>query len=505
MLQIIGERKKLRDYQEHLVAGCRNAMRTCKRLVAYLPTGGGKTAVGTAIIQMAIEKGKRVAFICNRVQLIQQTSDAFDQAGIAHGILQGANTRGLDSDVLVCSIQTIRARGGLPENIDLLIIDECHGCAGTEEYQNIMQGRFVIGLTATPYQKGLGRNIAKLGGPLFETVVVGANMRDLQERKWLVEADVWAPADPDLSDVKTVAGDYKEDQLAQAMDKPQLIGDIVSHWFKLAAGKQTMGFFVDIAHSRHVCDEFVRSGVKAVHVDYHMTDEEKAEIYRAFKAGEHTVLCNCALLSEGADFPACEVLILARPTKSRVRYVQMFGRVLRPSPGTGKERAIVLDHGGTVKRLGFPWDFTVTHLDDGKPKKATGSEPKEKPEALPNPCPHCSFMKPPKTPKCPNCGFESRRPSEVEMQDGDLVPLTKNAKAAKGVKGLEEIGRTRVYHQLLWLAHERGYKEGWAAMKYKDAFGCWPNGIPKSVEPPCGTVLSWERSQRIKWAKGRAA
>ena len=294
----------LHPYQEKLVSGCRTALGSGqKRIIAYLPTGGGKTIVAMGIVKMAQEKGKRVAFVCNRVQLIQQTSENFTTYGIKHGIIQGANTRDHRADVVVASIQTIAKRG--MDDYDLLILDECHACAGTKAYAEIMRGKVTVGLTATPYQKGLGRVVPSLGGPLFESIVAGVTMRELIDTGYLVDADVWAPADPDLKGVKTVAGDYQEDQLGEAMDKAQLVGDIVSHWLKLAPGTQTMVFAVNIAHSRHICDQFKANGIAAVHVDYHMTDEEKQAIYSDFKAGRSMVLCNCALLSEGADFPAC--------------------------------------------------------------------------------------------------------------------------------------------------------------------------------------------------------
>lgn len=493
----------LYQYQEKLIDGCRNALRQGhKRVIAYLPTGGGKTVVAIGIVKMAQEKGKRVAFVCNRVQLIQQTSENFTTYGIKHGIIQGANTRDFRADVVVASIQTLDRRG--MDDYDLLILDECHACAGTKAYSEIMRGKIAIGLTATSYQKGLGRNVPSLGGPLFESVVAGVTMRELIETGYLVDADVWAPADPDLKGVRTVAGDYQEDQLGAAMNKAQLVGDIVAHWFKLSHGKQTMVFAVNIAHSKHICEQFQANGIAAVHVDYHMSDEEKRAIYADFKAGKSMVLCNCALLSEGADFPACETLILARPTKSKVRYVQMFGRVLRTSKETGKTRALVLDHSGTVQRLGFPWDFSVTHLDDGKPHKSEGGA-KEKPEPLPKKCPHCDYMKPPKTSKCPSCGFEAKRPNEVETEDGELVQL-RGKKPTKQL-ALQERGKQAIYSELLWLEIQRGKKKGWAGCNYKDIFGVYPRGLNDVQAPPHGDLMMWVRHKQIAWAKshGRVA
>jgi superfamily II DNA or RNA helicase len=386
----------------------------------------------------------------------------------------------------------------MPE-VDLIVVDEAHACAGTQAYVDLFgQAKVpVIGLSATPYSKGLGKHYDSLGGPLFETIVTAARIEDLIRDGYLVGADIWAPSEPDLSNVKVTAGEYNEKDLGEAVDKVKLVGDIVENWHKFADGTPTVVFATNISHSKHIVEQFQASGVSAAHIDCYTSDEDRQEILHQVAAGDITVISNVGILAEGWDFPACKTLVLARPTKSLIRYLQMAGRVLRPYEGKGK--AIILDHSGAVRRLGFPWDYFGQHLDDGKPKKSSAEKDKDE-EALPKPCPHCSFMKPPRTVICPSCGFEARRPHQVEVEAGELVPMTKQA---RGVKGLEEVGRTAVYQQLLWIAHERGYKESWAACKYKDAYGCWPNGIPKMPAMPEGVVLGWVRSEQIRWAKGR--
>lgn len=485
---------ELRPYQSHGIELCRDAIRRgFRRIVYYLPTGGGKTAISVALIEYAISKGKRVAFVVNRLQLLQQTSHVFHDQGIPHGIIQGENTIAPYSSVLICSIQTI-AKRGIPD-VDLLILDECHGVSGTKEYHKIMKTPISIGLTATPYQKGLGRNIPSLNGPLFETVVVGASMPDLTREGFLVPADVWGPP-VDLTGVKTVAGEYEENSLNDAMNKPKLVGDIIQNWLRLAHGKQTMVFAVKIDHSQRICEEFKAVGIDAIHVDYKMSDDEKRTIYDDFRANKFTVLCNCALLSEGSDFPAAECLVLARPTKSKVRFTQMVGRVLRPS--SGKDRAIILDHGSCFTRLGYPWDFEVGELDDGKPKKSSPSDEKSKSTPTPTPCPKCFFLRPNKG-KCSSCGFSPVRQSDTEHIDGDLVQLTGKAKKPTKKQKLSEIPPLEIFSQLLSVARDRDYKHGWAAYKFKSLHGEFP---PRDWEPeptpPCPELQSWLRSENIK-------
>jgi superfamily II DNA or RNA helicase len=490
----------LRPYQQQAVTDVRLEMaKGVSRIILASPTGSGKTEMGFDIIRGAQAKRKKVAFLANRIHLVDQTCKRLDAAGFSYGVIQSSNTREPWRDILVCSIQTV-AKRGLPD-VDLIVMDECHSAAGTAAYRTVMKDKHVVGLSATPYSKGLGKHYDDLGGPLFERVVIAAKIKDLIRDDYLVSADIWAPSEPDLKGVRTTAGDYNEKDLGEAVDKPSLIGDIVSHWLRIAKDTPTVVFATNISHSQHIVEQFSLVGVKAEHIDCYTSDTDRSATLARVASGETMVISNVGILAEGWDFPACKTLILARPTKSLIRYLQMAGRVLRPFKD--KPIATILDHAGVVRRLGFPWDDFSQELDDGNPKPV--SEKKDAEEPLPKACPQCHFMKAPKTPLCPRCGFSTTKPNTVKNADGNLVPVTKGTKdkgpASKGV--LTGMPRADFYQQLLYLANVRGYKDGWAAVKYKEVFGSWPNGISKTPMEASGVVLSWEHSQRIKWAKSR--
>jgi hypothetical protein len=282
------------------------------------------------IIKSAIDKGKRVAFLCNRITLVEQSSRRFKAAGVSHGVIQGGSTRDPTSQVVVASIQTVANRG-LPE-VDLIIIDECHTASGSRAYRELIARDIktrVLGLSATPWSKGLGKSFKELGGALFESVVVATTVPELIAQGWLVDVEVWAPSEPDLSKVSTVAGDYNERELGDAVDKPALIGDIIKHWFKHAEGKPTVVFATNIAHSEHIRDEFIAHGITAEHVDCYTTMQEREAIFGRMRSGETLIMCNVGVLCEGVDFPAWEAMILARPTKSLIRFIQCVGRAIR--------------------------------------------------------------------------------------------------------------------------------------------------------------------------------
>jgi DNA repair protein RadD len=484
----------LRDYQINGIDKIRNVfLGGKKRVILYSPTGSGKTVIAEEIINKTLAKGKKVAFIANRVDLVAQTSRRLSK--IQHGIIQGENTVNVYADLIICSIQTV-ARRGLPY-VDLIIIDEAHACAGSKDYKKLIADNNnlpIIGLTATPFSKGLGSQNNEIGGEVFESMVVCSTIQDLIKQGHLVDCDIYAPSEPDLINVKTFTNsfgelDYNEAQLGKAVDKAELIGDIVTHWFKLANNKPTVVFATNIVHSKHICEQFISSGVNAEHIDcYTDTDERKAIMSRVLN-GRTKIICNVGILCEGWDFPACEVMILARPTKSLIRYIQMAGRVLRPFEG--KEKGLILDHSGSTKHLGYPTDDLPLQLCDGTAKSSEKLIKKE--EAKPKECPKCKFMKPPKVSICPKCSFKPEPVNEIVNIKGDLSKLKKQTQQSK----------QQFYSELLYIQKDKGYKSSWASVIFKKKFGEWPNKVYEIVKQPSLDTQNYVKSQFIRNAKSK--
>ena len=188
-------------------------------------------------------------------------------------------------------------------------------------------------------------------------------------------------------------------------------------------------------------------------------------------------------------------MILARPTKSLIRAIQMSGRVLRPHPG--KERALILDHSGTVLRLGFPTDDLPLELDDGK-ANASSTRKQERKASEPKPCPSCKYVRPAGVHQCPHCGFKPARQSDVEVAEGELRKLDRKTK-----KPATPDRKQHVYSQLLQVARNKGYSPGWVAHKYRAMFDVWPRGMREVPATPSAELLSWLKSEQIRFAKAR--
>jgi len=354
---------ELRPHQELAVQMLRDSLRRGnKRPILAAPCSFGKTITAAYMLKAAAEKGKRAIFICDRIKLVQQALEAFDLHGMDVGVIQSNHERtNWDAPIQIASIHTMVRRSRMIE-FDFAIVDECHIVYDSlKKYMDMYTAVPFIGLSATPYAKGLGK--------YYDDLVVPISPRTLLEKQYLTPVDYYGGARPNLKGVKTKAlrtggSDWDERALSDAIDKDEkLAGDIVKNWFKHAEGKQTIAFSPSIKHSKHMVELFQANGVPAVHIDGYMDDEERQWIFKAHDAGEFKILSCSRLLNTGYDAPQVECLIDCFPTKSIISYVQRAGRIMRTAPG--KERAIYLDHAGNVRRHGFAEDIIPEELDDG--------------------------------------------------------------------------------------------------------------------------------------------
>jgi DNA repair protein RadD len=333
-----------------------------RRIILVAPTGSGKTVIAAEIVRRAVALGQRILFLAHRIEIVQQTSDKLFDLEVDHGIIQ-AGFLPQDGPVQVASVQTLHVRAMRSRKIelpkaDLLIVDECHH-ATANTWRKIIEAypdAVLLGMTATPC-RGDGRGL----GGIFETMIECPQVQELVDLGYLVETRVYAPWRPNLRGIRVQAGDYSEAQLAERMDQPKLVGDIISNWHRLAEGRRAVVFATGVGHSVHLRDEFLKSGVSCDHIDGTTPKDERDDILKKLAAGVIDVVCNCMVLTEGWDMPEIGCCVLARPTRKMGLYRQMIGRVLRPA--NGKPDAIVIDHAGAVYRHGFAEDRVEWTLD----------------------------------------------------------------------------------------------------------------------------------------------
>jgi DNA repair protein RadD len=493
----MNELRPLRPHQEAAIEALRaSLMAGHKRpmLAAPTPTGFGKTLTAAHIIRRALDLNNRVIFTVPALSLIDQTVDAFVREGIdCVGVTQGYHP-GTDPSqpVQIASVQTL-ARRQKPDAA-VVIVDEAHlAFKSVHEWMADPDWDHVpfIGLSATPWTKGLGKH--------FDDLIIAATTEELIRDGFLSPFVVFAPSEPDLSGVRTVAGDYHEGELAEAMDKGALVADVITTWQARGENRPTLVYGVNRAHAEHLQQRFLEAEVSAAYIDCYTERPDRERIFARFRSGETRIICNVATLAIGLDLPMCSCIVDARPTKSEMAFVQRIGRGLRMAPG--KDRPIVLDHAGNNLRLGPVTDIHHDRLDDGKPRQGKDDRA-DRAEPLPVLCECCKSVMSRASRVCAQCGAERELKVNVVQVEGDLVEF---GSRRTGSQNWTFAQRLQFYAELRGHGVVRGYAPGWAAHKFKEKFGVWPNGMDiTGPSPPSFGTRNWIRSRQIAFAKARA-
>ena len=475
------------------------------RALLAAPTGMGKTVIAARVIERWLERGECVLFVAPAISLIDQTVKAFQDEGLHDiGVMQGIHPMtNRNARLQIATVQTL-ARRRKPD-AGVVIVDEAHQVH--ESLVKLMGGprwRDVpfIGLSATPWTKGLGKH--------YDALIIASTTQELIASGHLSPFVVFAPpaATFDLSNVRTRAGEYVDADLSKAVDTPQLVGDVVTTWQKRGEDRPTLCYGVDRAHAKHLQERFVEAGVSAKYIDCFTDREEREVIFNRFRSGDTKVICNITTLTTGIDLDV-RCIIDAHPTRSEMRHVQTIGRGLRLAPG--KDKLIVLDHAGNSLRLGLVTDVHHDRLDNGEPNSKS-AEATEKKAPLPRLCDDCSAVIPIAAKTCPQCGAPVRSKSGVVASDGELVEFGSNAALA---------GEPTFTQKLTFMAELKGladetnaqrkrmgkplYAAGWPACQFKEKFGSWPDYVVAAVSPdePSLKVRQWVKSRQIAFAKSR--
>jgi DNA repair protein RadD len=368
----------LRPYQLDLKANIYNAWDSnFKNVLAVMPTGMGKTRLFCDIAtDVAYNRGIPTAIEVHRKELVQQICLTLAELGIPHNIIAPKPTiQGIVSaerrlyrqqfydyraPVTVISVDTLKARIKHHENwaksIGLWVVDEsAHVLKGNKWGQtlNYFPNAIGLGVTATPQRldkRGLGRH----ADGVFDTMILGPTTRWGIENGFLSKYKVVVPVSDYREHLKAAADghDFTHAAMAEAAQKSHIVGDIVSNYEKFSFGKQAIVFSSDIASGQRTEQEFLRRGIKAKLLTGTTDPTIRFESLMQFRAKEIQVLLNVDLFDEGLDVPGIETVIMARPTESVSKYLQMCGRGLRPLEG--KPHALIIDHVGNIGNKEYP-------------------------------------------------------------------------------------------------------------------------------------------------------
>lgn len=432
----------LRPYQDKIIYDINDAWAAgADDVLAVAPTGSGKTVIFSNVT--ANNSGPSVA-IAHRQELVSQISLAFAADHITHQIIGpknvikwivalhmrefGRSFYNPSAPCVVAGVNTlVRRADSLKEwgkRFTLRVQDEAH-----HQLKDNIWGKAAalfpnargLGVTATPERadgKGLGRH----ADGLFDCMVEGPGMRDLINQGYLTEYRVICPpSDLNLQQVKSgVDGDFVRAQLATATRDSSVMGDVVSHYLKFAAGKLGVTFAPDVATATEMAAGYNAAGVRAEVVSAKTPGHVRVELQRRFRNREILQLVNVDLFGEGYDLPAIEVVSMARATQSYALFVQQFGRALRLLEG--KDRAIIIDHVGNILRHKLPDRPHVWTLDRRERRGAGTVDTDPLRTCLNTECmaPYERALT-----ACPHCGHVPvvADRSGPEFVDGDLLEL----------------------------------------------------------------------------------
>lgn len=348
---------RTRPYQDEALAALREGWAgDYTRQAVVLPTGMGKTVIFSRLVADEHAAGRRSAVLVHRDELVNQTVEkiAAVDPDIRVGVVKAERNQ-TDTDVMVCSVQTLARRSRLERvpRPGLVIVDECHHAAA-DTYRLALEwfgcfdapgGTRAAGFTAT-----LHRNDERGLGDIWERV---AYKRDIlfgikagylsDVRGVAVELDGL-----DLAKVARSRGDYQDGDLGRALMTAGA-GEVIAESYREHAGdRQGVVFAPTVATAESFAEDLNAAGIVTEVITGATPLEDRALVYKRYRAGEVQVLSNCMVLTEGWDAPWASCCVVARPTESPSLYTQMVGRVLRPWPG--KPDALVLDVVGASAR-----------------------------------------------------------------------------------------------------------------------------------------------------------
>lgn len=519
----------LRPHQERDLASIRRELSRVRATMLVAACGYGKGVITTKIIDGARAKGTHVLFLVRGRDRVNDMTERVTKLGIEHGVLMGDKKRQRWHKVQIASSDTIHRMKDKPK-ADTIIIDECH-LALSPTFRGVLDEypeAKIVGLTATPCL-GNGRPLGRSAGGIFDSMVKGPSVKKLISEGYLVRSEVIAPKPPaDLAGLKKLkTGEFDSEQGAAICDNVKIIGDVVDHYRRYASHLKAVSFGFNQGHAFHIAESFKTAGFNWAYVDAETPDGDihtpntRKWIWNQFDNGDLQGISSCQTISIGWDHSIAKCLLLCGKTSSLPLYHQRLGRGSRPHKGHDHFR--VHDHTGNWTEFKDIGPFFESEIDwqlDGAPPKEKDKRISTCDQAVPG-LPSTQFTGPyingvmypclklfdydPQLTECPYCFIplvkdERAERAAIEEEDGELVVITDDMRAAAEERIRRHSEAKAFYLDMMKKAKTRGYKPGYAFHQFTVKYGRKPErGWKAEVEYVTGKIAGPPPPPPLLW------
>lgn len=434
----------LYPFQSKLAAAICTAWQSVRSVLAVLSTGGGKTVIFSSIIH---DHNGAAAAIVHRKEILTQIAMSLAQLGVKHRVIAppkvvrrirrrqlkklGRSFVDPNAQCGVVSVQTLTSRGAANnaelqkwiKQVTLAVYDEGHHYVDSGSWAkavHLFDKAKLLFVTATP-ERADGKGLGSHADGFCDVMVEGPTTSWLIANGYLSPFTYKAPrTDLDVSGLAlTASGDFNAKALRARVVESHIVGDVVKHYHKFAHGKKAIVFATDVETAEEHAAAFRAGGYKAIALSGETDAAERDRALDGFEGTEYDVLVNVDLFDEGFDVPAVACVILARPTESLGKFLQMVGRALRILEG--KLEAIIIDPVRNWERHGMP-DWPRNWTLDRRETRTNGEKRDTMPQKVCDGCtqPYEAYFK-----ACPYCGHinEPAGRSTPEQVEGDLFEL----------------------------------------------------------------------------------
>lgn len=313
-------------------------------------TGTGKTYLSAFAVKKA--NPKRLLFLAHREQILKQACKTFTQIipDIQYGILS-ANHKDFHKPYLFATINMLSKEENLtqftPTHFDYIIIDETHR-AGASSYLKILnyfQPQFLLGMTATP-ERTDGFDIYQL---FDHNIAYEIRLNQAMQENLLCPFHYFGITDitvdnQEINDNSTFNDLTTDARITHIINQSQYYG---------FSGERLRGliFCSQIEEAQILSQKFNERGFNTISLSGKDSQETRTNAIHKLEQKERSTgldyIFTVDIMNEGIDIPAINQIIMLRPTKSAIIFVQQLGRGLRKYPQ--KDYVVILDFIGNYQ------------------------------------------------------------------------------------------------------------------------------------------------------------